>query len=97
MLEPPVAELPIAELPPRVSTAYSPSDLLPPTIAVSPASAEPKHAAKQTETTVDDIRSRILAADERAARKFVKNMIVLVCCAIVLVSILAFFLMQDGS
>jgi len=100
VMGPPLAEPPIAELPLRISTAYSPIDLLPPTAIVALAKVGPKHAAKRTdrhETTVDDFLSRQRVADERAARKFVKNMIVWVCCAIVLFSILAFFLMQGGS
>lgn len=90
-IDPPVAERGTPHGPVDRRRDYTPADLLPPgartsTVATVPEQVEPQDA------TVDEFRTRQIAADERATRKFVKNMIVWVCCAIVLVSILAYFL-----
>jgi hypothetical protein len=98
----------IPELPSPVPRDYAPADLLPPRSTVSPEEVMPSIStalpeelmpkqAEEHQPISDDYRSRKLVTDERASRKFVKNMIVWVCCAIVLVLILAFFLMQGGS
>lgn len=108
LLEPPPTEPRIAEAPispatsptrKRVNTqprSHSSADLLPPGTVVSPQKVVPQ-PAEEHEAITDVFRSRQLMADDRATRKFVKNMIVWVCCAIVLVSILAYFLKQGGS
>ena len=108
LLEPPPTEPKIAEVPispatsptrKRVNTqprSHSPADLLPPGAVISPQKAV-SQPAEEHEAITDVFRSRQVMADDRATRKFVKNMIVWVCCAIVLVSILAFFLRQGGS
>ena len=95
VMHPPPAPPPVSELPANDPGGYSPTDLLPPEPVVSPEEATPKQA-EENEPVANDYQSRQITADERASRKFVKNMIVWVCCAIVLVSILAFFLMQGG-
>ncbi|MDA1049951.1 MAG: hypothetical protein O3C40_05660 [Planctomycetota bacterium] len=96
VIEPPLADSTITEPPTSGPRNYSPADLLPPGTGVSPEEVMPARA-EEHEAVPHDRRSRHLAAEERASRKFVKNLIVWVCCAIVLVSILAFFLMQGGS
>ncbi|MBC8352482.1 MAG: hypothetical protein H8E66_10870 [Planctomycetes bacterium] len=94
--EPPIVEPPPAAAPVSGSHGYSPADLLPPSFANQP--EEPLSAQSESSDPVtEDYRSRQLMAGERASRKFVKNMIVWVCCAIVLTSILAFFVMRGGS
>ncbi len=99
VLEPPAAAPAIAELPPRIPSEYSPTDLLPPSAVASPkvvvsADGAAPQQTSEHDTIADDYLTHQLAAEERASRKFVKNMIVWVCCAIVLVSILAFFVMK---
>jgi hypothetical protein len=96
LIEPPPAKPQITEIPVSRSRGYSPTDLLPPGAVVSPQRTVPP-PADDREAITDAFRSRQIVADDRASRKFVKNMIVWVCCAIVLVSILAFFLRQAGS
>ena len=96
LTEPPPAEPQITEIPISRSRGYSPTDQLPPGAVVSPQQAVPR-PAEDHEAITDAFRSRQITADDRASRKFVKNMIVWVCCAIVLVSILAFFVRQGGS
>ncbi|MBI2480440.1 MAG: hypothetical protein HYV60_17980 [Planctomycetia bacterium] len=106
LVEPPLVEPPLIEPPPaepRISgvsinrpRGHSPADLLPPGVVVAS-----KEVASQPsegrESNADDFRARQMVADDRASRKFIKNMIVWVCCTIVLVSILAYFLRQGGS
>ena len=111
LAEPPIADHPVIEPPPIDSPSprqrpneppttrprdYSPSDLLPPGATITAETPTPKHT-EQHEVMGDDLRARQLAFEERVARKFVKNMIVWVFCAIVLVSILAYFVMQGRS
>lgn len=111
LAEPPVADPPAIEPPPIDSPSprqrsnelpttrprdYAPSDLLPPGATIAAETPSPKHT-EQHEVMSDDLRARQLAFEERVARKFVKNMIVWVFCAIVLVSILAYFVMQGRS
>lgn len=96
LADPPLAELTITEPPPRVSGDYSPTDLLPPSAAISPEPTAPRQV-EQRGTITEDYLSRQVAASDRASRKFVKNMIVWVCCAIVLISIVAFFVIRGGS
>jgi hypothetical protein len=96
-IEPPPAEPQITEVPTgRHPRGYSPVDLLPPAPVLAAKGAAPR-PSEERETIADDIRSRQIVADDRASRKFIKNMIVWVCCTIVLVSILAYFLRQGGS
>ena len=94
--DPPLAEPGIAAIPPRVPRGYSPADLLPPK-AVASAKEIVSQQDEEHEAIADDYRSRQYAADERASRKLVKNLIVWVGCAIVLAAILAFFVMRGGS
>lgn len=99
--EPPMASLPLSEPPPTEPPftaapsshprSYLPADMLPPGVAVSTNAAAPQPIEEQS-ASADDFRSRQPVVDDRASRKFVKNMIVWVCCTIVLVLILAYFL-----
>lgn len=111
MNEPPVVEAPPIEAPPVESVpdtppvieadnslprGYSPADLLPPGAVVPQEACEPEIAAVRDPIN-EDYLTRQRASDERASRKFVKNLIVWVGCAIVLVSVLAYFVMRAGS
>jgi hypothetical protein len=88
---PPPAQPQIAGIPANRPQIRSPADLLPPGASVSRDEVEPQ-GAREHDAITDALRSRQALADDRASRKFVKNMIVWVCCTIVLVSILAYFL-----
>jgi hypothetical protein len=95
-VEPPPAERQVADIPANRPPDYPPADLLPPGASVLRKEVE-SQGAREHDAATDALRSRQTQADDRASRKFVKNMIVWVCCTIVLVSILAYFLRQGGS
>ena len=96
LVKPPPAEPPVADISANRPRNYSPADLLPPGASVARNKVESQNAP-QHDAITDALRSRQALADDRASRKFVKNMIVWVCCAIVLVSILAYFLRHGAS
>lgn len=92
-----LSEPPVAEPPLSVPSVMEPPVAEPPPLVPHSLSPTAPRQAEQPATITEDYLTRQLAADDRASRKFVKNMIVWVCCAIVLVSIVAYFVMKGGS
>lgn len=78
--------------PPR---SYSPADLLPPGAVAGPSDNHTSMPVPPRDAMADDFQAHKLTSKDRAARKFVKNLIVWVGCAIVLVSLLVFFLLKN--
>ena len=93
VVEPPVAESPLRE-PPRDEPPVTERSALDPDDALTNP-LRPGAAAERGQAVAHGYQYRRLAVNERATRRFLKNAIVWVCCAIVLVSILAFFLLRD--